>query len=212
MKKLFISAAYCALHLSSHAQTVDEWFFQQKIRIRYLIQQAAALLAYRLTAEKGLQIAGAGIDTIGGIDQAAFNLDRQYIQSLETVNPVIKSSPLVGKIEGLQSSLTDELSESMALWEASSLFDKDAQHFVTEVDTYLAICMDANRATLSDLLTDGKLTMSDGERMSAIQAIYADTQKQYRFVIAFSRTVAQMIYSKNTDARELDMLKKLLYE
>lgn len=211
MKKLFISAAYCALHLASHAQTVDEWLFQQKTRIRYLIQQAAALLSYRLTAEKGWQIAESGIDTIGDIDNKEYNLHKQYIKSLGTVNPVIKNSPLVGKIEGLQDTIVEDLAESMSIWEASRMFESDP-HFTEEVDQYLCICMEANRTILADLLTDGKLTMSDGERIRAIQAVYADTQKQYRFIMAFSRTIAQLIRSKKYDVREIDVLKKLLYE
>ena len=65
-----------------------------------------------------------------------------------------------------------------------------------------------NLTNLANVLTAGRLRMSDAERLSAIDHIYGDTQDKLVFLRRFNSQIAVMAVQRQKELNEVDNLKK----
>jgi hypothetical protein len=212
MKKIFLGAAYCALQLASHAQTFDEWFFQRKTRIKYLVQQLAALTLLQEASDKGEQIVANGVDSIEDLVSTDYDMHNQHIRSLWNVNAGIQCSPLKARIWELQAAMASRLHASIQRWVKRGMEYLDVLKYIGLIGARLTDEILADQKSLTDLTTDGVLLMTDDERIKAIQVLYVRTRRRDSLIRTFCRSTDQMIYFRSSEVNELNILKKLIYE
>jgi hypothetical protein len=66
-----------------------------------------------------------------------------------------------------------------------------------------------NLANLADVITNGTLRMSDGERLAQIDHIYGDTQNKLLFLRHFDASVKVLELQRVKELNEVEGLKKL---
>jgi hypothetical protein len=189
MKKLIIAMLAVALALSAteaSAQTWSEWFKQKKTQKKYLLRQIAALKVYADYAQKGYKIAQQGLTTIGGFTRGEFSLHGDYFNSLKTVNPEIRGYAKVDEIILMQARMLQDYHTSFQNISSGSALREEEINYLNRVFGRL---MDDCEKTLDELITviaDGKLEMTDDERMQRIDLLYYDMQGKYTFLKSFT--------------------------
>jgi hypothetical protein len=99
MKRIVI---FCALlgvgGLACHAQTLG------------------ALLALQQSTTKGYQINGNGLDSIGQITAAEYQLHQAYFNSLGMVSPAVSNDAKLAALKGLEMQLVQQINAALAYW------------------------------------------------------------------------------------------------
>jgi prophage DNA circulation protein len=201
LKIASILIAGCLISISSQAQ------FAQMLQT--MLQQIAALEGYIATAEKGYKIAEDGLHTIGDIKNGEFNLHSVFFQSLKTVNPQVKSLAEVTEIASLQISIVQATTKKIKSTQQSQWLHPDEMTFIVKVYGTLVAAGVQNLSSLSDIITDNKVGMTDGERMRRIQSVDTDMQKQYAFLLDFSNQTDLLQAQRQRDDGDNQSLKKL---
>lgn len=194
---------------SLKAQTLAEWFQQKKIQKKYLLQQIAALQIYIGYAQKGYQIAKEGLTTIGGFTRGEFNLHADYFNSLKVVNPEIKHYAKVAEIIGLEIKIVQNYNSTFRKLKSTDAFSNDELSYIRSVFTNL---LDDCEKTLDELIavtTDGKLEMTDDERMARIDKLYLDMQDKFTFCNSFSNDAKLLAASRIKEQTEVKTSRAL---
>ena len=166
------------------AQTFAEWFQQKRTQIKYLEKQIAALEVYKGIVEKGYQLAKDGTNVIAVIKQGDYELHQQYFASLQNVNPTILLDPNVQSAFRM-TSLIKELAEKIRDITANrktSFVDYSALG-AAYADGLISDCNEQEDLLIS-LSTDGKLQMTDDQRLQAVY--YVKTRLDNRYIMAVS--------------------------
>jgi hypothetical protein len=192
------------------AQTFEEWFEQKKTQRKYLLEQIAAFQVYLGYVKQGYSIVSGGLQTIGKIKQGDFSLHQDFLVALTKVNPRIARMAKVGDIVVMQTQLI--VNTRMLL--------KNLRNSGQLTMAQLAYCNKVVERLLQDglktvemlerLLKAGEWTLSDGERVEQIDAIYKETQDQYIFSKAFSKECGLLAFQRMGEQQEVDRSRILM--
>jgi hypothetical protein len=191
----------------SHAQTWEEWFNQKKTKKKYLLQQIAALQTYIGYAEKGYKIASEGLHTIEDIKHGEFGLHATYFNSLKTVNPKIKSAAEVAATIAMAAETIQYFKHALSQLKTSGQFNTHEAGYLDNVFNSLADNIAKNLDALIVVTTDGKLQMTDDERIRCIDSIYAEAQSQQAFAQSFVNGGVTLAGQRQSEALDNNIIK-----
>jgi hypothetical protein len=174
-----------------------------------MLQQLAALQAYITVAEKGYKIAEQGLQTIGEIKNGEFNLHSAFISSLKAVSPAVCNMAEVAEIIGLEVSTIEQFSHKLSGYRQSAWLQPAEVSYIESVYTTVVNSGLELIAALTDLTTDGQLTMTDGERISRIQQMDKNMQQQYRMVQTFTNQTDLLAVQRQQECNDTETLKGL---
>ncbi|GAA4920154.1 hypothetical protein [Mucilaginibacter defluvii] len=198
-----VTAAASLWVSQAHAQTFAEWFSQKKTQKKYLLQQIAALQVYSGYLKQGYKIANGGLGYITGSLEEEFSLHTSYYIKLKSVNAVVKNHPQVNDILTWQ---RDILRSVNGLDQVTYLSTKE-KHYVGRVKQALLADCDEQITALQILLTNGKLTMTDDERIKRLNSIHLAMQSNYRFIADFAGKVKVYGLQKQQENTNLETSK-----
>jgi hypothetical protein len=167
------------------AQTFAEWFKQKSTQKKYLLQQIAALEVYADYLKTGYQVAGRGLGSISSYLHSENGLHSTFYQKLNTPSSLVKESPQVAEILTWQADILDKLNEIIV----PDGFSKDEKNHLLQVRKAVLHVCDEQLNQLENVLTDGRLEMSDSERLAKITTIHQAMQENYRFASGFTEQV-----------------------
>lgn len=199
---LFVFAGDCA-----HAQTWDEWFNQKKTKKKYLLQQIEALQVYACVLEKGYAIASQGLHTIQDIKHGEFGLYSTYFNSLKTVNPKIKHAAQVAATVVAAVNTIQYGKKALAQLKNSGQLNGNEISYVTGVFAALADEVAKNLDALITVVTDGKLQMTDDERIRCIDQLYAALLDQQAFAQSFANSGVTIMRQRQLEVHNINILK-----
>jgi hypothetical protein len=199
MKGIILGCVLMVFCFSASAQLVSV--------ISTMAEQVAALQAYVQIAEKGYALAGNGLHTIRDIKNGEFNLHSTYFSSLAMVNSKVANMAEVGEIIGLQSTMIRQFSNKLSGYRQNAGLQPAEIAYITQVYTTLVSTEQAEITALANLLTDGALVMTDGQRIKAIQSIDADTKQQYRFMEGFTNQADLLAMKRQQEAGNIGSIK-----
>jgi hypothetical protein len=194
---------------SVRAQTFSEWFKQKKTQKKYLAQQIAALQVYKGYVEKGWKIAENGLNLIQGFTGGQFDLHRLFFGSLKAVSSYIKDYPRVGDIIYLQLTVPQLRNDYVQQVRKQPLLRSTEMEVVEKAYERVRV---EGRQTLNDLtnvVTDGRLQMTDDERRARIDQLYWQSVEQYRFTIRFGEEALLLAAQRQQQKTDLDAMKTL---
>ncbi|SEA33144.1 hypothetical protein SAMN05192529_11411 [Arachidicoccus rhizosphaerae] len=194
------------------AQTFGEWFSQKKTQKKYLLAQIAALETYMKALEKGYAIAWSGLGAVSEGTLGDYLQHALYFSSLKTVSPPIKNESKalqVVQLEGYINSLRKRL-----------LANRDIDRWLSGSEQTAFKCWSQkvedessqDLATLSLLLRDHSLEMTDGERLSQISQLYLSVQKKYGEIRTYYRHLVALIADRKNQQKEASRLRSLYVE
>ena len=199
MKGIILGCVLMAAGCSASAQLVSV--------ISTMTEQIAALQAYINVAEKGYSLAEKGLLTIRDIKNGEFNLHSSYFSSLAVVSSKVANMAEVWEIISMQASTIRRFSQKLSGYRQNARLQPGEIGYITQVYTNIVSTGQAEITALTNLLTDGALVMTDGERIKAIQSIDADTRQQYRFVESFTNQTDMLALQRQQEAGNIGSIK-----
>jgi hypothetical protein len=187
------------------AQTFGEWFNQKSTQRQYLLQQITALWTYKSYAQKGYNIARGGLGSIGSYVGQEFKLHSGYYDDLNNVNALVSNDPQVKAILRWQK---DILTKTTEVKRTDGLSREEKAH----VEKVCAALLNDCAGQLHDLetvLENGKVEMSDEQRLRQIGRLYDNMQDNYRFAANFSTQLRLYALQKRQGTKDVDQIKAL---
>lgn len=191
------------INTTSQAQTFKEWFRQKKTQKKYLIEQIAQLKIYLELTEKGYKIAKEGLTAIGDLKRGEFKLHKNYFDSLKVVNPKIAGMPKVKWIGAYNGVVKNVCSTCLFKNGLSEYLSGDELAYLRAVFDRLEADCDNIHMTLKEVVSDGKLAMTDDERVKRIEALYQQTLFNLTFSKAFCNESAVLAAARMKEKEDV---------
>jgi hypothetical protein len=174
-----------------------------------MLQQIAVLQSYIAVAEKGYKIAEQGLQTIGEIKNGEFNLHSVFFSSLKAVNPNVGNMAEVAELIALEVSMIEQFSHKLSSYRQSVWLQPNEVSYINQLFTTLVSDGLEAITALTNLTTDGDLTMTDGERITRIQTMDQAMQRQYRMVQAFTNQTDLLLAQRQREGNDIGTLKSI---
>ena len=157
------------------AQSFSEWFRQKKTQRKYLGEQIIKLQAHLGLVKDGYKISTGGLGTIGNFKGGEFKLHDDYFNSLTHVSRAVTgydkvslAKAHIGNIKKTCPQMADYVAHSPV---AAAAFKAQSRTFLN------ALIQEASRQerSLDDIITSGKVAMTEDQRIERINSIYSAT-------------------------------------
>lgn len=201
-KKIMVVLLLCS-GLSAKAQTSD---LQQLLLDIEKLTQFKAILSDMKT---GYQIYSQGYNTVSSLAKGNLNLHNVYLTGLMAVSPIVRRYSKVAEIIMQQASLVTEYKRANSAFKTSGKFNASELSYMSDVYTRLVNQSLDNLDELNTILSDGKLRMSDAERLKAIDRVYVNSSDQLSCLRSFNRQGITLSLQRSKDANDVNTLKKL---
>lgn len=173
------------------------------------IEKLEQLKSILTDLEKGYQILETGYTTIKNISQGNFNLHKAFLDGLLAVSPSVQKYYKIAMIIDYQSRIVSEYKAALHRFRQDSHFNPDEIVYIGNVYDNLVDISAKNLERLLNLLTAGKLRMSDAQRLESIDGIYADTKNQFLFLRRFNNSTELLAINRLVAAGDAATLKGL---
>ncbi|WP_462265670.1 TerB family tellurite resistance protein [Mucilaginibacter sp.] len=157
----------------------------------------------------GYQIYQQGYGSISQLSKGNFDLHSVYLNGLLSINPTVKNYGRVAEIITQQVSLISEYKSAYKQFQQSGSFSVSELNYMSSVYTQLVNQSLQNLDDLTNVLTAGKLRMSDDERMRAIDRIYASSSDKLQFLRHFNRQGVLLNIQRSKDVGDTRTIKQL---
>lgn len=175
-----------------------------------MLAQIAKLEIFLSQAEKGYQIAKEGLNTIGEIKQGDFNLHQLFFNSLQLVNPAIRSYIKIADIIAMQTEMLSAYKQSYAQSQSSGLFSPAELSYIYSVYTGILSSTAADVNELTGVITDGDWQMDDAQRLGSIDRLYVSVSAKYQSLTTFGNRLQIQLLQKQNTSQGLQTLSKLV--
>lgn len=168
MKKLLLLLFLSEITVPSFAQGI---FNQKGEMIKKNIRQITLLATYSGYVRKGYRIMEDGWNTVHNWKDGEFNLHLAYIHSLKKVNPKVKGEQVDAIRELAEKILAGCTSLRHDAIQSKMLTDKEINYLESMLDGYIRETSE-NIDELNLVITDGKLSMADDERIKQVDRLF----------------------------------------
>ncbi|MFX1707248.1 TerB family tellurite resistance protein [Chitinophaga sp. CC14] len=161
------------------------------------IEKLAQLKSILTTLKKGFTIVSSGYGTVKSLTQGNFSLHKAFLDGLMQVSPAVKKYRKVVGIIDYQIRLFKECKIAVRRISAPDLFQASEISYMVGVYEKVGAGSLKNLDELLNVVTAGSLRMSDDERLSTIDKIYADMEDKLTFVREFGSTCSLMALGRS---------------
>lgn len=173
------------------------------------IEKLTQLKGILTDMKTGYQIYQQGYGSISQLSKGNFDLHSVYLNGLLSINPTVKNYGRVAEIITQQVSLISEYKSAYKKFQQSGSFSVSELNYMSNVYTQLVNQSLQNLDDLTNVLTAGKLRMSDDERMRAIDRIYASSSDKLQFLRHFNRQGVLLNIQRSKDVGDTRTMKQL---
>jgi hypothetical protein len=157
----------------------------------------------------GYQIYQQGYSSISQLSKGNFNLHSVYLNGLLSITPAVRNYGRVPEIISQQASLISEYKSAYDRFKQSGAFSSGELNYMGSVYSQLVSQSLQNLDELTNVLTAGKLRMSDEERIKAINRIYLSSTDKLQFLRYFNRQGTLLNIQRSKDIGNSRTLKQL---
>jgi len=210
MKKLMMILISSALNtVGVYAQGTGGFFDQQSSKEKLMVTQIAELQVYAGTIKTGYNITEKGLNTAGELKNGTFNLHDAYFTSLQQVSPAVASNPKGKAITDMQQKIADLFTQEINWQQSHRLLHPNELTYLGQVYTNMVSKCNLDRQELTDVLTPGKLQMTDAQRLDRLDKLYASTQDKYAFACSFTSKCRKVALQRQAEQQNKNALKQL---
>lgn len=202
---VIILVLFVCLSSAKHANAQAQEMQQLILDIEKLTQLKGILSDMKT----GYQIYQQGYGSISQLSKGNFDLHSVYLNGLLSINPTVKNYGRVADIITQQASLLSEYKSAYKQFKQSGFFSSSELNYMSNVYGQLVNQSLQNLDDLTNVLTAGKLRMSDDERMRAIDRIYASSSDKLQFLRHFNRQGVLLNIQRSKDAGDNRTMKRL---
>ncbi|HMR81975.1 MAG TPA: hypothetical protein PKE30_02550 [Niabella sp.] len=210
MKRVFIILMVCvATPRAMKAQGIKQWFSQKKTQTQYLVQQIAALKAYTGQLQKGYKIVQGGLNTIGDIKDGHFKLDQVFFDELRTINPRVRHYARVADIITLNIQVIKLSGTSIRAARKSDRFNHNELSYSEKIfRNVMDDCIELIDE-LTQILSPGELQLSDDERITRIDGVYAEMKERYSFINSYCNDLEKLQVQRSRELKDVNTIQKM---
>jgi len=203
MKTLWTLLVAMGIGSLANAQSVEV----QQLLLNY--EKLTQLKNILTDMKKGYDIVSKGYTAIKNISEGNFNLHDAFINGLLAVNPSIKNYKRVPDIINYQKDIVKEYRSAFNRFKASGTFSTDEIDYLGKVYKKLFNESLQNLDELATVITASKLSMSDDERLEAIDRIFADTEDKLQFLRDFNKRTNILVIQRSRERQNIEATQKL---
>lgn len=159
--------------------------------------------------KKAYQILYGGYNTIRNISEGNFTLHQGFLDGLFQISPAVKQYKKTGEIITLQVQLVKEYKNAYARFRHNNWFAKNEIDHIGMVYSRLFKQSVENLDALINVITANKLRMSDDERLSAIDQIFARMQEKTVFLRNFNNSTSVLGIQRSRDQNDVEAMRRL---
>lgn len=173
------------------------------------VQKLAQLKGILTDLKKGYQILSGGYNAIKDISEGNFNLHQLFLNSLLDVSPTVKKYKRIGDIINAQISLVSEYKNALKQFKSSGQFTSSEIDYISHVYSNLFNQSLQNLNDLANVITAGKLRMSDDERLSSIDDVWEGVSGQLDFLRHFNNQNKVLALQRAKDQNDISTMNQL---
>jgi len=189
----------------ANAQSISQDIEQLVLDIEKLTQFKAILSDMKT----GYTLLTQGYNQVKDISKGNFNIHSAFLNSLMAVSPEVRKYGRIADIIIAQASIVSEYKYTWKQAKASGHFNVQELLYMNGVFTQLLNQSVNNLTDLANVITAGKLRMSDAERLQSIDQIYSDTQNKLVFLRDFDNKVAVLAVQRQKEQNDVNTMQKL---
>lgn len=159
--------------------------------------------------QQGYSMLTQGYETVKNLSKGNFDLHSVFLNGLLQVNPEVANYARVADILANEASMISEYKKAYRAFRSSGRFSVEELDYLGRVYGQLTSEALSDVQSLADILTASKLRMSDDERLSAIDRIYASGNNKLVFLRAFNRQANVLLVQRQQEQNEVNNLKSL---
>ncbi|MDN5287459.1 MAG: hypothetical protein JWR38_3733 [Mucilaginibacter sp.] len=173
------------------------------------MEQITNLQIYLQGLKSGYRIVEKGLQTAQELKNGTWNLHAAYFQSLKQVNPVIAADPKGKAIYGLYQGVVIVFQKEVDWQQQGNLLNR--QEFVHLQRVYTNLMTESQRDLdeLVQVLTNGKLQLSDQQRTERLDRVYNRMKDKYAFAGYFTSQCRKLALGRQQVLQENEQVKQL---
>lgn len=158
----------------------------EAIQLGLNIEKLAQLKSILSNLKKGYEVVFKGYNTVKDISQGNFKIHQVFLDGLMEVSPVVKKYRKVTDIIDYQLRIIKEYKTAFGQLKSSKWFTDGEIKYLGNVYENLFKSSLQNLEELTNIVTAGKLRMSDDERLKGIDQIFKEMEDKLEFLRHFN--------------------------
>jgi hypothetical protein len=204
---IFSLAAFTARQ--AKAQFPGGFFNQQSTKEKLMAEQVAGYQVYLSAIKTGYNIAGKGLTTAHDLKNGTFVLHTDYINSLKQVASAIRKDPKAGAVDSLYQQIR-ALFASGKQWQARQrLLSATELQYFNKVNASLLAQSKTDMDELGEVLTPGKLQLTDAQRLDRLDKLYERMKDKYVFAGYFTGKCRRLALNRQKQQKDGEQIRKL---
>lgn len=159
--------------------------------------------------KRGYQVVSSGYGTIKDISQGNFSLHQAFMDGLMQVSPAVRRYRKVADIVNYQLILVREYKSAYNGFRQINVFRPSELNYLGGVYNNLLKRSLNNMEELTNVVTAGKLRMSDDERIRAIDRLYLDMRDKLQFLRSFNNSTSVLASQRRHEQVQGGQLKTI---
>lgn len=197
--------------LAGHFQAAAQggFFSQQSDKAKLMLAQIAAYETYLSSLKKAYQITGKGLTAAHELKGGTFQLHSDYFSSLSQVAPAVRDDPKGKAIAEMQAQLISQLDTEIRWQQEQKLLSTTEITYLRKVADNLRAKARLDMEELSEVLTPGKLQLSDAGRLQRLDRLYAAMKDKKAFAAYFTAKCRKLALGRQKEKQEKARMKEL---
>lgn len=183
--------------------------FGQKKQIKVMLQQIAHLEIQKSQVKKYYDIAKKGLKEIGNWTNGEYKAHDEHFKSLNNVSSAVKNHPKVSQTKQLQQKIAQVTAKVYTEATAGAIFSADELAYFRRVFSRLQNDCKVSVEMLESVITDGKMKMTDDERIKRIDEIHEHMADNYTFAKHFCSDIKVMQFSRKGQKADAQRMREL---
>jgi len=205
MKKLIVILLLALSPALSRAQSIAQCL--EQLSLDY--QKLAGLKSILSQMYTGYKVLSKGYGAVKGVAQGNFTLNQAFLDGLYIVSPTVRKYPKIAQIISNQEMLVSEYHSAWGSYGKTRNFSPDEVAYMMNVYNNLVTQSQNNLSTLTTVLTDSQLRMSDAERLGMIDRLYGESKNELGYLRSFNNRLYQTSLLRSQQTQEKNSVKSL---
>jgi len=167
------------------------------------IEKLAQLKSILKTLKTGFDIVSKGYNTVKSLTEGNFNLHKVFLDGLMQISPAVKKYQKIPQIIDAQITLVKETKIASRRILNAGVFNQGEANYMLGVYNNLVSGSLKNIDDLIIIITANKLRMTDDERLSAIDKLYADMADKVEFIRYFNEGCSLLAIEKKKQLNQV---------
>jgi DNA repair ATPase RecN len=159
--------------------------------------------------KKGYQILNGGYNVVKDLSKGNFSLHETFLDALMQVSPTVRKYKRVGDIIHYQVLLVKEYKAAFNRFKNSGNFNPEEITYLEKVYSKLFQESIRNLDELTTVISANTLRMSDDERLSAIDKVYADMQDKLSFLRNFNNNTSVLGIQRIKERNDINAMRSI---